>query len=126
MAPPRIVVADSSLIIRKVISDALKNEPAFELVGTAGDGELALISIAALQPDLVVLGDTMPLVGGPETLAVLTKEFPEIRVVMFRTPTPNKPIDSAGLATTIEAIQKDLIPRIKSLLGITSPIQLSL
>ena len=137
MPPIRILVVDDSLVIRKVVSEALKSDPAFEVVGTAGDGRMALIRIPTLQPDLVILDVTMPVMGGLETLAVLKKDYPELRVIMFSTLTARsaaetiealalgasdyatKPYDSGSLALTMEAIQKDLIPKIKVLCGLT-------
>lgn len=135
MAPVRILVVDDSLVIRQVVSDALKKEPTFEVVGTAGDGRIALSRIASLKPDLVILDVTMPVLGGLETLAILRKDYPRLRVIMFSTSTARgaaetlealslgasdyatKPIDSGSLALTIEALQKDLIPKIKAICG---------
>ena len=137
MPPIRILVVDDSLVIRKVVSDALKNDPAFEVAGTAGDGRMALVRIPTLQPDLVVLDVTMPVMGGLETLAVLKRDYPKLRVIMFSTATSRgasetlealalgasdyatKPIDSGSLALTIDAIQKDLIPKIKAICGLS-------
>jgi len=97
MPPIRILVVDDSLVIRKVVSEALKSDPAFEVVGTAGDGRMALIRIPTLQPDLVILDVTMPVMGGLETLAVLKKDYPELRVIMFST------LTARSAAETIEA-----------------------
>src|SRR5882724_13372213 len=49
MPPIRILVVDDSLVIRKVVSEALKSDPAFEVAGTAGAGRMALIRIPTLQ-----------------------------------------------------------------------------
>jgi len=46
--------------MRKLVSEALKTDPAFDVVGTAGDGRIALLRIATLQPNVVVLDVTMP------------------------------------------------------------------
>jgi len=116
MPPIRILVVDESLLIRKVVSDTLKSDPAFEVAGTAGDAELALFSIAAQQPDLVVLGITMPVGNGLETRADLGKDFPRVRVVTFNSATI--PIDSGSLTLTIAAIHRDLIPKIKALFDV--------
>jgi len=116
MPPVRILVVDESLVIRMVVSDTLNNDSMFRVAGTAGDEELALFSVAALQPDLVVLGVTMPVVDGLERLADPRKDFPRVRVITFSSAT--KSIDSGSLALTIEAIHRDLIPKIKALFGV--------
>lgn len=136
MPPIRILVVDDSLVIRKVVSDTLKKDPALEVVGTAGDGRVALSRVASLHPDLVILDVTMPVMGGLETLAVLKKDYPRLHIVMFSSTTARgasetlealalgasdyaaKPTDTGSLALTIEAIQKDLIPKIKALCGL--------
>ena len=137
MPPIRILVVDDSLVMRKVVSDALKTDLAFDVVGTAGDGRIALLRIATLQPNVVVLDVTMPVMGGLETLAAIKKDYPQIRVFMFSTLTgrgaaetldalalgasdyATKPTQSGSLAKSIDAIQKDLIPKIKAICGLT-------
>jgi len=61
--PIRILVVDDSLVMRKLVSEALKTDPAFEVVGTAGDGRIALLRIATLRPNVVVLDVTMPVMA---------------------------------------------------------------
>ena len=60
MAKTRVLVVDDSAFMRKVISDMIAEDPAFEVVGTARDGLEALQKVAKLQPDLVTLDVEMP------------------------------------------------------------------
>jgi two-component system, chemotaxis family, protein-glutamate methylesterase/glutaminase len=135
MALIRILVVDDSVVIRKLLCEILSADPQFEVVGTAGDGKIALAKIAQLHPDLITLDIEMPVLNGLETLAELRKLYPKLPVVMFSTLTERgagatldalslgasdyatKPIHTGGPAAAIAAIQAELIPKIKALCG---------
>ena len=137
MVPIRILIVDDSVVVRKIVSDTLKSDPAFEVVGTAGDGRIALKRINNLQPDVVILDVAMPVMGGLETLAQLRKDHPKLNVIMFSTLTGRgasetlealtlgasdyvtKPTDTGSLALTVAALRNDLVPKIKSLCGVS-------
>jgi two-component system, chemotaxis family, protein-glutamate methylesterase/glutaminase len=123
-----------------VVSDTLKKDSAFEVLGTASDGRIALLRIATLQPDVVVLDISMPVMGGLETLEIVKRDYPRVRVVMFSAATVRgatetiealalgasdyvtKPTEAGSLELTIEAIQNDLIPKIKALFFRTTAV----
>jgi len=133
MAAIRILIVDDSVVIRKVLSETLAEDRALEVVGTASDGRLGLAKIAQLHPDLVTLDVEMPVMNGLETLAELRKLHPKLPVVMFSTLTEHgaaatldaltlgasdyatKPSNSGNMATAVEAIRAELIPKIKAL-----------
>ena len=56
-----------------------------DVVGEANDGALALQLARWLRPDVALLDDDMPVMGGPELARVLAKELPEVRVVVLTT-----------------------------------------
>jgi two-component system LytT family response regulator len=56
----RVLIVDDEPLARERIRTLLEEDPAFELVGEAGDGTTAAESILALQPDLVFLDVQMP------------------------------------------------------------------
>ena len=56
----RVLIVDDEPLARERIRTLLEEEPAFELVGEAGDGTTGAESILALQPDLVFLDVQMP------------------------------------------------------------------
>lgn len=144
MTPIRILVVDDSVVIRKVLSDALSADHALEVVGVAGDGRIALAKIPLLTPDLVTLDIEMPVMDGLETLAALRKLYPKLPVIMFSTLTERgaaatldalslgasdyatKPSSTGGPAEAIERIRAELIPKIKALCGVTPSKPLSL
>lgn len=132
MAPIRILIVDDSVVIRKLLSEALSEDPALEVAGTASDGRIGLAKLAQLHPDVVTLDIEMPVMNGLETLAELRKLYPKLPVVMFSSLTERgaaatmdalslgasdyaaKP-SSAGPAAASAAIRAELIPKIKAL-----------
>jgi two-component system chemotaxis response regulator CheB len=135
MARIRILVVDDSVVIRKVLTEVLAQDPGFEVVGSASDGRIALAKIAALQPDLVTLDIEMPVMNGLEALAELRKSHPKLPVIMYSTLTERgaaatldalslgasdyatKPSNTGNPAEAREAVRRELIPKIRALCG---------
>ena len=67
----RVLVVDDSMLFRKVVRDALAQEPGVEVVGSAADGRAALEKIDQLKPDAITLDLEMPEVDGLEVLRQL-------------------------------------------------------
>jgi two-component system, chemotaxis family, protein-glutamate methylesterase/glutaminase len=129
----RILVVDDSVVIRKLLSETLSEDPALEVVGRASDGRFALAKIGQLHPDLITLNVEMPVMNGLETLTELRKLYPKLPVVMFSTLTEHgaaamldalsmgasdyatKPSNTGSPAVAVAAIRAELIPKIKAL-----------
>ncbi len=62
----RLVVADDHPVVRTGLAGMLSDQPDFEVVGEASDGEQAVRMAAALRPDVVLMDLRMPGVGGVE------------------------------------------------------------
>lgn len=94
----RVLVVDDSVVIRKILSDALRNDPEIEVIGTASNGLIALQRIAQLSPDIVTLDIEMPEMDGIATLREIKRQFPRTRVIMCST------LTERGASITIEAL----------------------
>lgn len=133
MGRTRILVVDDSVVIRKLLSDTLNQDPELEVVGTASDGKIALAKIPQLNPELITLDVEMPVMNGLETLAEIRKSKPKVPIIMFSTLTERgaeatlealnlgasdyatKPSGALGPAAAIEQVRTELIPKIKAL-----------
>jgi two-component system, chemotaxis family, protein-glutamate methylesterase/glutaminase len=62
----RVLVVDDSAYVRKIVKEMLSRAPAIDVVGTARDGEEALLQVRALNPDVVTCDLIMPEVDGVE------------------------------------------------------------
>src|SRR5580658_692392 len=78
----RILVADDSDTVRKVICTCLK-ERNFQVCGDAVDGEEAIEKARKLKPDLVLLDLAMPRTNGIVVASVLKEIMPNVRIVLF-------------------------------------------
>ena len=78
----RVLVADDSAFMRKILSDMFNRQSDFQVVGTAINGKDTIAKVKELKPDLLTLDVTMPVMDGLEALAVIMDECP-LPVVMF-------------------------------------------
>ncbi|HXF91362.1 MAG TPA: response regulator transcription factor [Nitrospiraceae bacterium] len=80
MSPlPRVLLADDHTLVlegfRKLLSER------YEVVGTVEDGRALLEAAPRLQPDLVTLDISMPLLNGIDAARQLKKLMPEVKLV---------------------------------------------
>lgn len=135
MGKIRVLVVDDSVVIRKLVTDALGVDPDIEVVGTAANGRIALHKLTQLNPHLLTLDIEMPEMDGLATLAALRKTHPKLPVIMFSTLTQRgaaatldalalgasdyvtKPANVGGVTAGIQCIREELVPKIKALCG---------
>lgn len=97
-SPLRVLVVDDTALYRRAVRDALAALPEIQVVGTAGNGKLALAQIAELKPDLITLDMEMPELDGLGVLAALTRIPKPPGVIVLSAHT------AAGSALTIQAL----------------------
>ncbi|MBX2820042.1 MAG: chemotaxis response regulator protein-glutamate methylesterase [Rhodothermaceae bacterium] len=95
----KILIVDDSVLARRLISSALEEEPALEVVGTAVNGVNALKKVELLKPDLVIMDVEMPEMDGVEALKVIKQRHPNIAVIMFTS------LSEASSEKTLEALE---------------------
>ncbi|GAA1794898.1 chemotaxis response regulator protein-glutamate methylesterase [Planosporangium flavigriseum] len=93
-----VLVVDDSVVIRRLVTDALAEDPEIRVVGTAPNGRVALAKIEQLNPDLVTLDIEMPVLDGLSTLRELRPRYPRLPVIMFST------LTAAGASATLDAL----------------------
>lgn len=91
----KILLVDDALVIRGVLNGLLKNH--YEIVGDAGNGRDAVRLAEELQPDLVLMDVTMPIMDGIEATRQITARCPGVEVVILSAMTSKSSIE-AGLA----------------------------
>ena len=60
MGKIRVLVVDDSVVIRRVVTEELGNDPDIEVVGTASNGQIAISRLTQVCPDLITLDVEMP------------------------------------------------------------------
>ncbi len=77
----RLVLVDDHKLVRQGLRELLREQPDMVVVGEAENGLAGLKLVQELQPDLVILDVTMPVMNGIEVARVIAKELPEIKII---------------------------------------------
>jgi two-component system chemotaxis response regulator CheB len=127
----RVLVVDDAVVVRKLITETLCQDPGLEVAGIAANGKIALQKIPQLSPDILTLDVEMPEMDGLATLREIRKLYPKLPVIMFSTLTQKgamatlealslgasdyvtKPSNVGGVSEGMERLRQDLIPKIK-------------
>ena len=56
----RVLIADDSAFMRKLLSDLFQKQEDFEVVGTAMNGKEAISKVKQMQPDVLTMDVNMP------------------------------------------------------------------
>jgi two-component system nitrate/nitrite response regulator NarL len=83
VAPIRIVVADDHPVVRFGVRNMLQNEPGFEVVGEAEDGDDAITQTLELEPDILLLDILMPRLPGLEAMRAIMTKSPRVKIVLL-------------------------------------------
>jgi two-component system chemotaxis response regulator CheB len=128
-----VLVVDDSVVVRKLITDALGNAPGIQVVGTAANGQLAQAKIDQLKPDVVTMDIEMPKMNGIEAVRELRKRHKQLPVIMFSTLSASgasatlealsagatdyvtKPSNVGSIAESVAAVRQQLVPKIHAL-----------
>ena len=79
----RILVADDNDIVRRGVIGILSSQPGWEICGEAKDGAEALQKARELQPDLVLLDVSMPVLNGLEAARLVRQEIPDAKILVM-------------------------------------------
>ncbi len=77
----RVLLVDDHKIMREGLANLLSQECDIEVVGEAENGQIAVDMTRRLQPDVVVMDITMPVMNGIEATQVITRDHPGVRVI---------------------------------------------
>ena len=139
----RVMVVDDSVVVRKIICEALAGNPHLEVVATAASGTIALAKIQQVNPEVVTMDVEMPGMDGVATLKEIRRRYPTLPVIMFSTLTERgaavtiealsagafdyvcKPSNTASLASSMALVREDLTQKIRSATRREAPPTLS-
>lgn len=79
----KVMVIDDTIVYRKIISDVLAEIDDVDVVGTAGNGRIAMSRIRTMKPDLITLDIEMPEMNGLEVLQALKAENIDVGVIVL-------------------------------------------
>ncbi|MBX9966835.1 response regulator [Priestia aryabhattai] len=79
----KILIADDHHVVRKGLVFFLQTQPDLEIVGEASNGEEAVKLATSLEPHIVLMDLSMPLLDGIEATKELKKQAPHIQVMIL-------------------------------------------
>ncbi len=78
-----VAIIEDQTAIREMLSQAILNREAYEVVIESGDGLQGCEQCIEYKPDFVILDVMLPNLNGTEILRRFSKEIPETRVLVF-------------------------------------------
>jgi DNA-binding NarL/FixJ family response regulator len=86
----RVMIVDDQRLLREGFRKLIELEPDLKVVGMAGDGEEALVTVERLSvqgsvPDVVLMDVRMPRLDGIGATRVFQERWPEIHIVILTT-----------------------------------------
>src|ERR1700757_1094285 len=79
----RILLADDHPVVRIGVRNMLQSDPAFTVVGEAGDGDEAITHTLELLPDILLLDLSMPRLPGLEAMRAIMSGSPTVKVLLL-------------------------------------------
>lgn len=80
--PIRLLLCDDAAQLRALYRIVFEAEPDFIVVGEAEDGEQGVTAARHLQPDVVLLDISMPVMDGLEAIPGIRNSAPDAAIVM--------------------------------------------
>ncbi|NOY71435.1 MAG: chemotaxis response regulator protein-glutamate methylesterase [Gammaproteobacteria bacterium] len=103
----RVLIVDDSRFFRNRVSEIIAADPLLEVIGTASNGQEAIVMAHKLAPDVITMDVEMPIMDG----------ISAVREIMARKPTPILMFSSmttAGAKVTLDALEAgavDFLPK---------------
>lgn len=78
----RVLIADDSAFIRKLIRKILESTGEFEVIDEANNGSGAVVSYDENRPDLVILDVNMPIMDGLTAAKKILQKDPNAKIII--------------------------------------------
>lgn len=99
-----ILLVDDHEVVRKGIKHLVESYSDWHICGEAGNGKEAVDKVLALQPDLVLMDISMPIMNGFEALREIRKFSPATKTIilsMHDSPQIRETAEQAGASTYV-------------------------
>lgn len=83
MAKQRLLLVDDHEVVRLGLKSLLEENAHYEVVGEAGTAKEAIEQTGRLRPDIVLMDIRLPGSSGIDACEEITKNYPDIRVIML-------------------------------------------
>ena len=79
----RVLIAEDQRLLRQCFQEVLDLDPEIEVVGTAADGQEAILLAEKHRPDMVLMDLAMPNLDGISATGLLHERVPEAKVLIL-------------------------------------------
>ncbi|HEX2044873.1 MAG TPA: response regulator transcription factor [Gaiellaceae bacterium] len=107
--PVTVLIADDSPLFAAALEAVLSGEDGIEVVGSAADGEEALRLAGELQPQVVLMDISMPVLDGFEATERIRAELPGVCVLMVTGSAADADVERAVEVGASAYVTKDRI-----------------
>ena len=76
-----VLLVDDHKIMRQGLASMLQFEADIQVIAEAEDGQKAVEMARRHKPDVVIMDVNMPVMDGIEATKIITREFPQIKVI---------------------------------------------
>ena len=81
--PKQILIVDDSPMVRRMVRGSVESKTDWQICGEAENGEEAVRMVEELNPDLVVLDLSMPVMNGLEAARHIAVNAPNTALLMY-------------------------------------------
>jgi DNA-binding NarL/FixJ family response regulator len=107
--PLRVVIADDHRLFAEALEAILTTDDRIEVVGQASDGAQAVELARTLDPDVVLMDVSMPVLDGFEATREIREASAGVRVLMLRGSNSRADVDRSREAGAAGYVTKDRI-----------------
>ena len=79
----KVLLVDDHAVVRDGIRARLEQHPDFSVVGEAINGREAIQKVSELNPDVVLMDISMPVMNGMDAAKYLREKYPDIKVIIL-------------------------------------------
>ena len=102
----KVMIVDDHIIMRDGLTEVLERSGAFEVVGYAQDGVVAVEVAQSLRPDVIIMDVMMPEKDGIEACREIREALPDTRVLILTASTDEDAVLAAVAAGATGYLQK--------------------
>jgi DNA-binding NarL/FixJ family response regulator len=107
--PLRVLIADDHRLFAEALEAILTTDERIEVVGQASDGAQAVELVRKLEPDVVLMDVSMPVLDGFEATREIREESDGVRVLMLTGSNSRADVDRSREAGASGYVTKDRI-----------------
>jgi DNA-binding NarL/FixJ family response regulator len=108
--PIRVLLVDDHQLVRAGLASLLDAAGDMRVVGQAGDGAAAVAAARTLEPDVVLMDLSMPILDGVEATRQILAALPAVQVLVLTSFSDRTRVDQALSAGAIGYLLKDSEP----------------